>query len=317
MRKHLSKSERHKIEIYLQEGFKISAIASKIGRQRSTIRDEITRNSVNGCYEADVAHALAISRKIEQRSTQRTIDQELQKRVDECLAKLWSPEQISGALKLEGLYVSHEWIYQHIYRDKRQGGDLYKFLRRSGKKYQKRGSDAGRGSIKHRVDIDQRPKVVEEKSRVGDWEGDLVLGKHGSGAVVTLVERKTKFSKLRRINHKTAAETNLAIIDAFNPIQAAILLTLTFDNGKEFAWHKHITNALGIDIYFAKPYHSWERGLNENTNGLLRQYLPKGSSFADLTTEELRWIEDQLNDRPRKSLGYKTPRQVMEMELAA
>ena len=317
MHKHLSKSERCKIEVYLQEGFTISAIASKIGRQRSTIRDEITRNSANGRYEADVAHKLAISRKIEQRSNARTIGQEIKNRVDECLAKLWSPEQISGALELEGLYISHEWIYQHIYRDKRQGGDLFKFLRRSGKKYQKRGSDAGRGCIKDRVDIEQRPEIVEEKSRVGDWEGDLVLGKHGSGAVVTLVERKTKFCKFRRINHKTAAETNLAVIDAFNPIHAAILLTLTFDNGKEFAWHKHITNALGIDIYFAKPYHSWERGLNENTNGLLRQYLPKGSSFADLTTEELCWIEDQLNDRPRKSLGYKTPRQAMEMALAA
>lgn len=317
MYRHLSKSERCKIEVYLQEGFKISVIARKIGRQRSTIRDEIARNSLNGQYEADGAHELAIARKIEQRSSARTIDQELTNKVDECLAKLWSPDQISGALKLEGLQVSHEWIYQHIYKDKRQGGGLYKCLRRSGKKYQKRGSEGGRGCIKDRVDIDQRPEIVEEKSRVGDWEGDLVLGKDGSGAVVTLVERKTKFSKFRRIDHKTAAETNLAIIDAFKATQVAILLTLTFDNGKEFAWHKHITNALGIDIYFAKPYHSWERGLNENTNGLLRQYLPKGSSFADLTTEELRWIEGQLNDRPRKSLGYKTPRQVMEIALAA
>jgi IS30 family transposase len=300
----------------LQEGFTISAIARKIGRQRSTIRDEITRNSINGRYEADLAHELAISRKIEQRSKVRTIDQALKNRVDECLKKLWSPEQISGALKLEGLQVSHEWIYQYIYRDKRQGGERYKFLRRSGKKYKKRASEAGRGCIKDRVDIDQRPSIVEEKSRVGDWEGDLVLGSHGSGAVVSLVERKTKLSKFRRINHKTAAQTNLAIVDAFKSITAGMLLTLTFDNGKEFAWHKHITNALGVDIYFAKPYHSWERGLNENTNGLLRQYLPKGSSFADLTTEELLWIEDQLNDRPRKSLGYKTPRQAMEMALA-
>lgn len=317
MHTQLTQVERCHIQIYLQEQYTISEIARRLKRHRSTIRNEITRNSSNGVYDAVKADQIAAARKRMKCSTPRTIKQELWEKVEECLAKLWSPEQISGALKLEGFKISHEWIYQHIFKDKSKGGKLYTYLRRSAKKYKKRGTTAGRGCIKNRVDIDQRPAVVKEKSRVGDWEGDLVLGKDGSGAVVTLVERKTKFSKFSRISNKTAPETNVAILKAFKAFQVALLLTLTFDNGKEFAWHQHIKNALGIDIYFAKPYHSWERGLNENTNGLLRQYLPKGSSFAELTDEKLQWIEDQLNDRPRKTLGYKTPRQMMEIQLAA
>lgn len=314
----LTQVERYQIEIYLQEKYSISKISRNTGRPRSTIRDEINRNSVDGHYDAEKAHLKALERKRNKRSMPRSIGEYLWQIVRSYLAKLWSPEQISGVLKNEGVKISHEWIYRYIWKDKVNGGILYTYLRRSGRKYNKRSStDSGRGLIRNRVDIDKRPTIVEDKTRVGDWEGDLVMGKGSSGAVVTLVERKTRFSKFRKIQRKTAAETNVGILKAFKTIRTALLLTITFDNGKEFAWHEHITNMLGISVYFAKPYHSWERGLNENTNGLLRQYLPKDTSFEGLTDDKLQWIEDELNDRPRKCLGFKTPRQMMELFLAA
>jgi IS30 family transposase len=314
----LTYKERCHIEVYLQEGYLISKIARHLNRARSTVRSEVARHKNNDTYNANAAHAKAVSIRETQKLQPRKIKPEIWAYVDQCLAKFWSPEQISGVLKNEGVSLSHEWIYQHVWKNKAASGDLHHCLRRSGKKYNKRASkDAGRGCIRNRVDIEHRPAIVEARKRIGDWEGDLVLGKENTGAVVTLVERKTRFTKLHRINRKTAAETNVAISKAFKSLPPAYLVTLTFDNGKEFAWHEHITNALGIDIYFARPYHSWERGLNENTNGLLRQYLPKGSSFADLTEAHLQWIESELNNRPRKCLGFKTPRQMMELGMAA
>jgi IS30 family transposase len=223
-----------------------------------------------------------------------------------------SPEQIAGRLKVEGYKnaVSNETIYTHIWNDKRRGGALYKHLRHSGKKRYKRSSGkAGRGCIPGRIDIAERRKEVEEKVRIGDWEGDTILAKDNAGAIVSMVDRASKLTKLRVVKGRKAAAVTEAIFDIFIPI-IDLVKTITLDNGKEFSQQMLISKTLDAGIYFARPYHSWERGLNEHTNGLVRQYLPKSSRFTELTPEKLQEIEDKLNDRPRKVLGYQTPREV-------
>ena len=223
----------------------------------------------------------------------------------------WSPEQISGWLKKEGRpFVSPERIYQHIWKDKRNGGSLWRSLRHNGKKYNKRkGKNSGRGLIPGRVDISERPAIAAEKSRIGDWEGDTVIGRGQKGAILTHVDRKSKYTKLAILPDKSSASVQSACDASLLPI-AHKIETITYDNGKEFAGHAKIAATLEAQIYFAKPYHSWERGLNEHTNGLLRQYFPKGSDFSTLTSAEVQRVEDKLNSRPRKALGYKTPSEV-------
>jgi len=234
------------------------------------------------------------------------------------LAEKWSPEQISGWLLEEHLQlISHETIYRHVWDDKRSGGDLYTHLRRRGKKYQSRGKkQAGRGCIKNRVSIDERPTIVDDKSRIGDWEIDLVIGKGHSGALVTIVERQTSFTVSTRVDSKSADVVTAATINLLKPFAGAVL-TITADNGKEFAYHEEMTKALGAPVYFADPYSSWQRGLNENTNGLLRQYWPKETNFKAVTKKEVASVVVQLNNRPRKKLGYKTPAKLMEEHMAA
>ena len=223
----------------------------------------------------------------------------------------WSPEQISGWLKKEGRrFVSPERIYQHIWKDKRNGGSLWRYLRHNGKKYNKRkGKNSGRGLIPGRVDISERPAIAAEKSRIGDWEGDTVIGRGQKGAIMTHVDRKSKYTKLAILPDKSSASVQSACDASLLPI-AHKIETITYDNGKEFAGHAGIAAKLEAKIYFAKPYHSWERGLNEHTNGLVRQYFPKGSDFSTLTQADVQWVEDKLNSRPRKALGYKTPSEV-------
>jgi IS30 family transposase len=228
----------------------------------------------------------------------------------------WSPEQISGRLELEECFISHESIYRYIREDKKSGGTLYKKLRRQGKKYNKRVSGkAGRGCIPNRVDIENRPAVVEEKSRIGDWEGDTIIGAEHQGAIVSHVDRCSKYTLLAKVPNKTAELVQQASIEQFQS-HGFPVLTITYDNGKEFSSHEVISKALNAKCYFAKPYHSWERGLNEHTNGLVRQYLPKKTSFKDVTNEELQSIADKLNHRPRKCLNYLTPFEFLHKELS-
>jgi IS30 family transposase len=224
----------------------------------------------------------------------------------------WSPEQISGRLKEQGkASISHEAIYQYIWENKRSGGILFKQLRHKGKKYNKRSSGkAGRGCIPNRVDITERPEIVEQKSRIGDWEGDTVISAVSKTALLTVVDRHSKFTRIKKIGRKTAANVRAAMKDVMSPLPYPVF-TITYDNGKEFAAHQDIATDLNAKCYFATPYHSWERGLNEHTNGLIRQYLPKLVDFKDVTDDEIQTIEDRLNNRPRKSLGYKTPMEVM------
>ncbi len=222
----------------------------------------------------------------------------------------WSPEQIKLWMERnEETRVSHEWIYQYIYADKRAGGDLHKHLRCQKKRRKRYGSYDRRGQIPDRVSIEERPAIVEQRKRIGDWEADTVIGRKSRYALVTLVDRKSRFTLIRKIEHRTAAETKRAIIQMLQPYKLKTL-TITFDNGREFAAHQDMARELKADMYFAHPYSSWERGTNENTNGLLRQYFPKGSDFSKITDGQVEFAENRLNTRPRKCLGARTPEMV-------
>ena len=299
-----------RIELYAlkKAGFSQAAIAAQLNVHPSTISRELQRNTGLRGYRPKQAHRLACARKV-QASCSR-ISQSTWKSVDAMLEQDWSPEQISGYLKVSGdPSVSPEWIYQHVYADKRQGGSLHTHLRCQKKRRKRRGTTDRRGQIIGRVCISERPEVVETRSRIGDWEADTVIGRQGGEVLVTLAERKSRFSIIIKAENKTATAVSAAITRAMAP-HASNVHTLTYDNGKEFAYHKKVSDGLEAQAFFAHPYHSWERGLNENTNGLIRQYLPKGKSFDDLTDQEVQDIMDKLNNRPRKCLGFRTPNQV-------
>ena len=222
----------------------------------------------------------------------------------------WSPQQISGRLKVEeGSSVSHEYIYQYIYADKRSGGELYRHLRCQKKRRKRYGSYDRRGRIPNQVSIEERPEIVGERGRVGDWEGDTVIGKNHKGALVTLVERKSLYTIIDAVARRTAAAVHRAIVSGLASHKGK-LHTLTYDNGKEMTEHEQITEELGIKVYFAHPYSSWERGLNENTNGFIRQYFPKDRELIGVTREEVEKAMERLNHRPRKTLGFRTPYEV-------
>jgi IS30 family transposase len=223
----------------------------------------------------------------------------------------WSPEQISGRLFTEeNVSLSHETIYQFILKNKRNGGDLYRYLRHQAKPYRKRyGSKDYRGKIPGRVDISERPGVVDERSRVGDWEADLVIGKGHKGAIVTLAERRSRLYLALPIAYKTKELTTAAITALLTSFKGFVH-TITYDNGREFNGHMDISDQLNCKGFFARPYHSWERGLNENSNGLLRQYFPKSKPLDNVSEEEVRAAANEMNHRPRKCLGYKTPWEV-------
>nr|WP_281267779.1 IS30 family transposase [Suttonella indologenes] len=230
--------------------------------------------------------------------------------INHLIERKYSPEQMTGHLKRLGWQhvPSHESIYRYIYADKKSGADLYRHLR-SQKTYRKRGFKAHdrRGHIPNRVDISERPKMVEQRSRLGDYEGDTVIGHKHKGALVTLVERTTREVKLKALKHRKAEQVAQACIEILN---AEKVCTITFDNGKEFSRHEQIAEALNAEIFFARPYHSWERGSNENLNGLIRQFLPKSVRLDNLCAEYIKEIEDNLNNRPRKVLGFMTPLEV-------
>ena len=215
----------------------------------------------------------------------------------------WSPEQISGRMRLESCPVGRQSIYNRVHADRKAGGNPWRYLRRRGKKPNwKGGSHAGRGHIPGRVDISRRPAVVERKKRIGDWEADTIIGKGHSGAMVSLVDRATKYTLLRRVDRKTAEAVCVALIELLGSV-ATPPHTITSDNGKEFADHTRVSKETGADFFFARPCHSWERGLNEHTNGLIREYFPKATDFRQVSDAEVQAVADRLNARPRKVLG--------------
>jgi len=308
--KQLTDEQRYQIEVLKREGFTQLSIAQSIGKSPSTISRELRRNSDNKGYRGSLAVKRTDKRRREAKKSEK-LDLAMCSIIKNLLEDYLSPEQISGRLLLEkGIAISHETIYRYIWNDKGLGGELYKSLRTQGKKYKSRGSSKdNRGRIKNAVSIDERPEIVEEKSRIGDWEIDTVIGKNHKQAFVTIVERKSKFTVMKKVENKTADLVAAATIELLRPYKDYVL-TITADNGKEFAQHEKVAKALECDYYFAHPYSSWERGLNENTNGLIRQYFPKGSRFEEVTERMVKRAKGQLNRRPRKTLGYATPTEV-------
>ena len=304
----LTREQRYQIYALMKAGHNQTRIAAVIDCHKSTISRELRRNRGLKGYRPYQADELAYDRQCA--AYRSRIAWETWQQVEGLLRQEWSPEQIAGRLKLEKQpTVSHECIYLYIYAEKRRGGTLHQHLR-SQKKQRKRYSGyIRRGQIPNRTSIDKRPKIVARKSRFGDWEADTIVGARHKGGILSVVERKSKLTRLRKLTTKAAAEMKDKAIELLAPL-ATKVHTITVDNGKEFCEHKLIAAGLQARIYFAHPYASWERGLNENTNGLVRQYFPKKYDFAKITDQELQQVEDRLNNRPRKTLGYKTPNEV-------
>jgi transposase, IS30 family len=310
----LTEEERYQIYEGVTEKRSHRKIATLINKHHSTVSNEVKRNTGLRGYRPGQAQEKARQRHHSKpRYIKLTAD--VQQLITEKIKHEWSPEQIQGRLKSEGLtMVCATTIYRFIRQDKVSGGDLYKH-RRHRKPYKKRtGSPDARGQIIGRISIDERPAVVDEKVRIGDWEADTVIGKGHKGVLVTLAERVSKKTFIAHAPSKHAEVVKDAIVNLLLP-EKKQLHTITFDNGKEFAYHAKIKEELGADNYFAHPYHSWERGLNENHNGLIRQYLPKGMALDKVTDEDIILIQDKLNNRPRKLLGYKTPNEVYDAML--
>ena len=312
----ITKEERYQIQAELKAGFSVPEIANGLGRDKSSVYREINRNIGLRGYRPEQANEKALTRRKEAAKAVKMTAAFVMK-IEELIRIEWSPEQISGRrLKEHNECISHERIYQHIWADKQKGGDLYTYLRRQGKKYDKRrNGKSTRGQIKNQVSIDDRPEIVDNKTRVGDWELDTVIGKNHKGAIVTIVERKTLFTVAALVDSKQADVVTDATINLLTPLIGRVH-TITADNGKEFSWHENFAEALNTKVYFAHPYSSWERGLNENTNGLLRQYFPKGTDFRTLTQKDIDDAVYKINNRPRKTLGFKTAAEMMERSIS-
>jgi IS30 family transposase len=294
----------------LKAGFSQSAIAFEIGVHKSTVSREINRNKGLRGYRPKQAHALAVYRR-NQAAKYLKMTPSVVAMIDFYIRQEFSPEQIAGYLKrTKNIRISHESIYRHVLIDKINGGTLYRHLRRSQRKRKKRyGSKNIRGHIPGRVSIDDRPDIVDAKNRIGDWEIDTVIGENHKGALLTIVERKSKFTLIKKLFNKQADHVADSTVRLLSPYHKKVF-TITSDNGKEFAKHDRISKKLRANVYFAHPYHAWERGLNENTNGLIRQYFPKKTNFEKVKDESIQFVIDRLNNRPRKSLGFATPNEV-------
>jgi IS30 family transposase len=287
-----------------------------LGKHQSSIYREINRNGTDGVYTGNEAQALSVQRRLDHKPSPKLNDPALTREIMRLFKQDLSPDQISG--RLGTIYpdqrekqASVSTIYTCIYRETKREPELrVHFRQQQAKPRRRKGTKDRRGQIIDRVSIDERPKIVEKKSRMGDGEGDTVESAGKNSYIATFVDRKTKLLLAKIMPDKRAETLNRAAIRAFTSIPAQMRNTLTVDNGKEFAAHQSLSQALGIDIYFAHPYHSWERGLNEHTNRLLRQYLPKKIPFDNLTQKQLDKIVDKINNRPRKVLGYLTPYEV-------
>jgi transposase, IS30 family len=304
----LTREQRYQIYALMKAGHNQSQIAAIVGCHKSTIFRELRRNGGPHGYYPNQAQLL--TRRRQGHSHSPRIPAQTWQQVELLLSQQWSPEQITGRLKLERRpTVSPERIYLYVYADKRCGGTLHRHLRSQKKQRKRYGGYIRRGQIPNRTSIEQRPQLVASKRRYGDWEADTIIGARHKGGILSAVERKSKLTRLRKLKSKAAAEMKDQSIALLTPL-AARVHTITVDNGKEFCEHELIATGLQARIYFAHPYSSWERGLNENTNGLVRQYFPKKYDFASITDKDLQQVEDLLNNRPRKTLGYRTPNEV-------
>ena len=309
----ITQEQRYTISCMLNQGISISLISKAIDKHKTSIYRELKRNSDNrnNVYKSKLAQSKCNKRHFE-KSKYSKFTVSVKERVEELLRDDYSPEQVVGfMMKNSEKHVSIERVYQHIWEDKKSGGDLYTHLRRQGRKYRKRGScKDSRGIIKGRINISKRDNIVELRNRFGDLEVDLIIGKNHNQAILTINDRASGVLKMKKVKSKHANVVTKGIKELLEDWKP-YLKTITADNGKEFAGHIEIAEYLEIDYFFANPYHSWERGSNENLNGLIRQYFKKGSDFTLLTNQRIKEIETKLNNRPRKRFKFETPIFVM------
>lgn len=323
--KKLTRSQRDQLEALLRSEHKHTQeqMANIVGCDQSTICRELQNNSspTLNRYNARIAQ-LRVDRRKQNSYNSRPHWHDNTELYIEVIFELYdgkSPDQIAGRIEKEGVLqsISHQTIYDYIQQDKQAGGTLHKRLRYQGKKYKFRGCDKTTARIPNRKGIEERPEIVETKERMGDWESDLVVsGRDGTGAVATFAERKHIYFKAILVADQSADEMLRATKEALKDLPTALRQTMTHDNGKEICKHREITEALEIDVYCARPYHSWERGLNEWCNRELRRFFPKGTDFSKVTQREIDIAVDWLNNCPRRSLGYRTPKESLEEELA-
>ena len=304
----LTEQQRYQIYALMKAEHNQTAIASIIGVHKATISRELQRNRGLKGYRPRQAQQLMQGRRAARHLPR--IPTPLWRRVETWLRDEWRPEQITDWLRRrEGIRLSHEWIYQYIYRDKAADGDLYRHLRCQKKRKKRDGHYQRRGQLNNAISIEKRPAIVARKTRIGDWETDTVIGKGHRQALVTLTERKSMYTLIAHVKRRTAAAVRRAIVRLLGHMTQKVH-TITSDNGKEFAEHESIAHALQAGFYFAHPFAAWERGLNENVNGLIRQYFPKGMDFSSITQKQLNRVMHKLNHRPGKTLDSKTPHEV-------
>jgi IS30 family transposase len=303
----LTQAQRYQISVLLKIGQSQTEIAKMIGKHKSTISREVGRNQGQRGYRPKQAQQMSMNRR---KKAKPRIQEATWALIESKLQEDWSPEQISDWLRRNtDIQVSHERIYQYILADKRAGGSLHKHLRCQKKRRKRYGGYDRRGKLPNRRSIEERPEIVDQRQRIGDWEVDTMIGKGHRQAIVTLTERKSRFALLRKVERRKASLVSAAVIDLLQPV-ADRVHTITGDNGKEFAEHERIAQELEVSFFFAHPYAAWERGANENMNGLVRQYIPKNRDLSSVTSEELSQIMNKLNHRPRKCLDFKTPFEV-------
>ncbi|OIN85011.1 IS30 family transposase [Francisella sp. TX07-6608] len=311
--KQLSYEELVKIETLLSSGYDAKEIAIKLARDKSCIYRCVKKNSIDGKFIANVAYEKIRERKLKSNKPRRILPGSiLSKYVVEKIEEYWSPEQIANVWKeSQKEPLSHETIYQYVYKHRPELVKIY--FRRKGKKYQH--DWKSKHQILNRRMINERPDDVELKHEVGHWEGDTIIGKDHKGAITTNVERKSGKLIASKLPNKTAQAILDATKDDFADLPTQLCVSITYDNGKEFAMHEDIEKSTGMTVYFARAYASWQRGTNENTNGLLRQFIPKGTDFGTVSDQNLERYVNLLNNRPRKRLNWKSPNQVFQEEL--
>lgn len=311
---HLTQAERYQISILAKAGHNKAEIARLLNRHKSTIGREISRNKGKRGYRPKQAHESSLARAKACCNAPR-IRLDTWSFVTAKLAQLWSPEQIAGYLAANNLPgVSHESIYRRIYSDKRSGGSFYLALRCQKARRKRYGVRDRRGAIPNQTSIDLRPAIVGTRERFGDWEADLMIGAGHKQALVTLNERQSRYALISHVDRKESATVASSIISLLTPFKG-VVHTITTDNGKEFASHELIASEIGADYFFAHPYASWERGANENMNGLIRQFFPKKIDFRLITPKHIATAMHKLNHRPRKCLGFRTPHEVFMKHL--
>lgn len=313
MASHFTLQEREVLYRMKKAGKSKAEIAAMLGRHRCTIYRELTRNTGGRGYRPKQAQCLTEERRLDCRRNPKLSQPKLQKYVTKALKKKWSPDEIAGRSKQDfrqepDCQVSHQTIYNWLASE---APELRMHLRRG----RRRSQPETRGKLTGGTRIEGRPKIIDSKGRYGDWEGDTVVSPGRRSGVVTMVERKSKYLRVRKTSDLKSATTMKAACRGMNDLPQHLLRTMTLDNGKEFAQHERLTVELEMDVYFARPYASWQRGLNENTNGLLRQYFPKGTDFSRISHRQVARVEKLLNERPRKSLGYRTPSEILAKKL--